>query len=109
MSGLCVLLKAHFLFLDWLVIKNGIRAFAKGDFSRGVLFRGVRRRLLLGAKEKILWVEKSKDKSLLGRSVFGLEEGERDLKRRNGFHLSSSLIFLIFLIFFMVVFPPSMS
>ena len=43
------------------------------------------------------------------KSNFGLEEEEEeDLKRRNGFHLPSSPIFLFFLIF-MVVFPPSMS
>ena len=32
--------------------------------------------MLLRAKEKILWVETPKGKSLLGRSVLGLEEEE---------------------------------
>ena len=63
--------------------------------------------MLLGVKEKILWVETPKGKSLLGRSVLGLEE-EGDLKRRNGFHLSSSPIFLLFSIS-MVVFCSSIS
>ena len=59
--------------------------------------------------EKILWVETPKGKSLLGKSIFGLEEEEEgDLKRRNGFHLHSYTLFLIFFIF-MVVFLPSMN
>ena len=62
-------------------------------------------------REKILWVETPKGKSLLGRSVLGLEEEEEeeeeeDFEKRNGFHLSSSPIFLLFLIFLWLYFPP---
>ena len=54
-------------------------------------------------------METPKGKYLLEEINFGLEEKEGgDLKRRNGFHLSFSLIFLLFLIF-MVVFPHSIS
>ena len=60
--------------------------------------------------EKILWVETPKGKSLLGRLVLRLEEEEEgDFEKINGFHLSSSPIFLFFFSFFMVVFSPSMS
>ena len=58
-------------------------------------------------REKILWVETPKGKSLLGRSVLGLEEEEEegDFEKRNGFQLSSSPIFLHFLIFYGCIFP----
>ena len=53
-----------------------------------------------------LWVETPKGKSFLEEIDFGLEgEEERDLKGRNGFHLLSSPIFLLFFIFF-GCFPP---
>ena len=74
---------------------------AKDDFCKEVRWR-----LLLGTYEKILWVEKPKDKSLLGRLVFSIEEeGEGDLKRINEFHLSSSPIFLLFYHFLWLYFP----
>ena len=61
--------------------------------------------MFLEAKENILWVETLKGKSLLRRSVLGLEEEqEGDLKKRNGFHLSSSPIFLLFLSFYGCIF-----
>ena len=57
-------------------------------------------------EETILWVETPKDKSLLGRLVLGFEEDEEgDLERRNGFHLSSSPIFLLFFIFYGCISP----
>ena len=63
--------------------------------------------LLVEAKrKKILWVETPKGKSLLGRSVIGLEEKEKgDFEKINGFHQSSSPIFLLFLIFYGCISP----
>ena len=56
-------------------------------------------------RKKILWVETPKGKSLLGRSDLGLEEEEGDFEKINGFHLSFSPIFLLFLIFNGCIFP----
>ena len=51
-------------------------------------------------------METPKGKYLLGRSVLSLEEEEEgDLKRRNGFHLHSSPIFFLFLIFYGCISP----
>ena len=63
--------------------------------------------LVEAKKKKILWVETPKGKSLLGRSVLGLEqeEEEGDFEKRNGFHLCPSPIFLLFLIFYGCFFP----
>ena len=81
--------------LSWfLAYKRKKLGHLKGEFERV-------REVLLEAKKKILWVETLKGKSLLGRSVLGLEEEEEgDLKRINRFHQQSSPIFLPFLIFY---------
>ena len=87
--------KVHFLHALSGRLKGEIRAFARNFNGRewGAAHGGKR--------EKILWVETPKGKSLLGRSVLGFqEEKEGDLERRNGFHLSSSPIFLFFFIFY---------
>ena len=96
--------KAHLLSLFVLGDKEGKLGLEKKEFT------GEKGKLLVKAKrEKILWVETPKNKSLLGKSIFGLEEEEEgDLKRRNEFHLHSSPFFLFFFIF-MVVFLPSMN
>ena len=64
--------------------------------------------VLLGAKEKILWVETPKGATFSwGKSLLSLEEEEEgDLKRINGFHLHSSPIFFLFLIFYGCISPP---
>ena len=63
--------KVHLLSLSVLGNKKGkIRAFEGSSM-------GEKGELLVEAKrEKILWVETPKGKSLLGRSVLGLEEEE---------------------------------
>ena len=98
--------KAHLPPFSVLGHKKGkIRAFEKSS-------TGEKGELLLEAKrEKILWVETPKGKSLLGRSVLELEEEEeeekeKDFEKRNGFHQSH---FLVFFSFFMVIFSPSMN
>ena len=56
---------------------------------------------LLEARKKTLWVETPKGKSFLEEIDFGHEgEEEGDLKRKNGFHLHSSPLFLRFFIFY---------
>ena len=101
--------------LCFLAIKRKRLGLGEGIFSRGSS-TGEKGELLVETKRgKILWIETPKGKSLLGRSVLGLEEEEEeeeeeggDFEKRNGFHLSSSPIFFLFLIF-MVIFSSSMS
>ena len=92
--------KAHFLHSLSGRLKGEIRTFAREFEGRewGAA-RG-------GKREKILWVETPKDKSLSGRLVLGFQEEEEGYsERRNGFHLSSSPIFLLFFIFYGCISP----
>ena len=62
--------------------------------------------VLLGAKGKTLWVETPKGNLSWGKSILDLEEEEEEgyLKRRNGFHLHPSPLFLFFLIFYVCIY-----
>ena len=75
----------------------------------------MRKEKLVEARRGFSWLQKGRPfgwkhpKANLSweKSIIGLKEEEKvDLKRRNGFHLHSSPIFLLFFIFLWLHFSP---